>query len=345
MPLTDGNARAGRLVPGIVGAVSPRARVVALTVAAALVAAALAVGAAILPDSPRGTAPVAPAAKPRAGAPPLALDLGLRADAEARELRRAAVLFDRGRNAQAAAAFERLDSLEAQVGDAFARWPDGSVDRLGQLAGLYPRSAFVQVNLGIALFWANERGAADAWRAAEDAEPDTPYAVMAGDFLHQETARGLPVFTPSFDTPQRIARLEGQAQLDALRAAAQSGGARDKLLYGVALQRLGRPVSAQRAYAAAARVAPDDPEAQVAAAVGRFDKANPSLAFSRLGPLTRRFPQAATVRFHLGVLLLWTGRVKEARRQLRLAESEQPGSVAAREARRYLDSLATIGTG
>lgn len=329
---------------------SPRARVVALTAVAALAAAALAVGAATLPDSPRGTAPVPPAAKPRAGEPPLALDLGLRDDAEARELRRAAGLFDRGRSAQAAAIFEQLDSLEAQVGDAFARWPDGSVDRLGQLAGLYPRSAFVQVNLGLALFWANEPGAVDAWRAAEDAEPDTPYAVLAGDFLHPDNARGLPVFTPSFDTPPRIARLDGQAQLDALRSAAQSegeqsGGARDWILYGVALQRLGRPVSAERAYAAAARVAPDDPEAQVAAAVGRFDKASPSLAFSRLGPLVRRFPKAATVRFHLGVLLLWTGRLQEARRQLRLAESEQPGSVAARNARSYLDSLAKIGTG
>ena len=324
---------------------SPRARVVALTAAAALAAAALAVGAAVLPDSPRGTVAAPPPAKPRAGAPPLALDLGLRDDAEARELRRAAGLFDRGRRAQAAAIFERLDSLEAQVGGAFARWPDRSVERLGQLSGLYPRSAFVQVNLGLALFWANERGAADAWRAAEDAEPDTPYSVMAGDLLHRETARGLPVFTPSFATPPRIARLEGQAQLDALRSAADAGGAHEQILYGVALQRLGRSVSAERAYAAAARVAPDDPEAQVAAAVGRFDKANPSLAFSRLGPLTRRFPQAATVRFHLGVLLLWTGRLQEARRQLRLAESVQPRSVAAREARRYLDSLAKIGTG
>lgn len=323
---------------------SPRARVVALTAAAALAAAALAVGFATIPDSPRGKAAVAPAPKPRAGAPPLALDLGLRDDAEARQLRRAAGLFDRGHRAQAAAVFEQLESLEAQVGEALARWPDQSVDRLGQLAGLYPRSAFVQVNLGLALFWANERGAADAWLAAEDAEPDTPYAVMAGDLLHPESASGLPVFTPSFDTPQRIARLEGQAQLDALRTAAKSGGAREQLLYGVALQRLGRPVSAERAYAAAARAAPDDPEAQVADAVGRFDKSNPSLAFSRLGPLARRFPKVATVRFHLGVMLLWTGRLKEARRQLRLAETEQPGSVAAREARRYLDSLATIGT-
>ena len=58
----------------------------------------------------------------------------------------------------------------------------------------------------------------------------------------------------------------------------------EKLLYGAALLRLGRTVSAEREFAAAAALAPHDADAQVAAAVGRFDKANPSLAFSRLGP-------------------------------------------------------------
>ena len=57
------------------------------------------------------------------------------------------------------------------------------------------------------------------------------------------------------------------------------------------------------------------PDAQVAAAVVRFDKTRPVLAFSRLGPLTRRFPHASTVRFHLGLLLLWLARA-------------QPGAVA-----------------
>ena len=115
------------------------------------------------------------------------------------------------------------------------------------------------------------------------------------------------------------------------------------LLYGVALQRLGRQRSAERVFASLARGRPDDVEAQVAAAVARFDKANPALAFSRLGPLSTRFPRAATVRFHLGVLLLWSGEVKEARRQLRLARSTEPGSPLAREAQRYLDELTAAG--
>jgi predicted Zn-dependent protease len=88
-----------------------------------------------------------------------------------------------------------------------------------------------------------------------------------------------------------------------------------------------------------ARRHPGDAEAQVAAAVARFDKARPAEAFSRLGPLTRRFPEAATVRFHLGLLLLWSGEVQEAQRQLRLARAAEPGSSLAREAERYLAAL------
>ena len=117
----------------------------------------------------------------------------------------------------------------------------------------------------------------------------------------------------------------------------------DRLFYGVALQRLGRQRSAERVYAEAARLAPNDPEARVAAAVGLFDKAQPARAFSRLGPLSRTFPKAATVRFHLGLLLLWSGQVKEARRQLRLVQTVEPGSPLAGVAKRYLDELRAAG--
>ena len=82
--------------------------------------------------------------------------------------------------------------------------------------------------------------------------------------------------------------------------------------YGIALQRLGRPVSARRAFAEALRLDPDGVEPLVADAVGRYTKSNPSAAFSRLGPLTRRFPHSASVRFHLGVLLLWQGDVRRS---------------------------------
>ena len=63
-------------------------------------------------------------------------------------------------------------------------------------------------------------------------------------------------------------------------------------------------------------------------------------AFSRLGPLTGVFPRAAVVRFHLGLLLLWSGRRQKAVEQLRLAAAEEPGSPYAQDARRLLARLA-----
>jgi hypothetical protein len=76
--------------------------------------------------------------------------------------------------------------------------------------------------------------------------------------------------------------------------------------------------------------------------VGRFDKDHPERAFSRLGPLTRRFPRASTVRFHLGLLLLWLGQVHEGTRQLRLARAEAPRSPLGEEASEYLRRLNAV---
>ena len=45
------------------------------------------------------------------------------------------------------------------------------------------------------------------------------------------------------------------------------------------------------------------------------------------------------MRFHLGVLLLWTGRIDGAERQFRLAAKARPGSPLAREADRYLETI------
>ena len=131
----------------------------------------------------------------------------------------------------------------------------------------------------------------------------------------------------------------------ALERRAKSGRVADLLRYGVALQRLGRPLSAERVYAAAARAAPNDPEARTAAAVGRFDKDDPARAFSRLGPLTQRFPHAATVRFHLGLLLLWIGQPEPAKKELRQAAREDRRGPIGREAKRFLDRLANVRGG
>ena len=319
---------------------SPFARVVAFTIAAAAAAVVLVVGVVALQTEPSGVSASVP--KPRKGAPPLTLELGVRNDPDAVALRRAAQLYAAGKRGAAGLSFARLDSVEARVGPAFAAWPDGTVDRMNRLAGLHAQDAIVQLNLGVALFWAGLPGSRDAWRAAAASEPDSPYAVTAGNLLHPEYARGLPVFVATATLPAGLEGLSPPAQLDLLRRNA-ARSVEGKLLYGVALQRLGRQRSAERVFAQAAREAPADAEAQVAAAVGRFDKARPADAFSRLGPLTRRFPDKATVRFHLGLLLLWSGEVKEARTQLVRATTVEPGSPLASEARKYLDELDKAG--
>jgi len=321
--------------------VSPRART-GLVVAALAVAAGVGVAVAATVGSERRDSPEAhvPEPQPRPGLPPLSLDLGVRDDAEARELREAAALYDNDRPQQALALFRRHDSLEAKLGAAFASWPE-SEDRIEQLGALYPRSALVQLHVGIARFWAGVGGAETAWREARDVEPDTPYAVRADDLLRsRDFAPGRPVFVPSF--PYEI---EGDTAAEQLRHLESRRDLHGRLLHGVLLQRLGRPVSAERAFAQALELAPNDVDALVADAVGRYDKGNPSAAFSRLGPLSRRFPDAATVRFHLGLLLLWQKDVDEARRQLRLARQVEPGSIAAREAGRFLEELDQAGTG
>jgi len=286
-----------------------------------------------------------PAGEVQEGAPRLSLALGLVSEADAQLLGPAVEAYEAGRLRQAAALFAESDSLEAKLGAAFAAWP-GSLDRVEQLGALYPRSALVQLHVGIARFWAGRPGAVDAWREAQNVEPDSPYAVRAGDLLHPAFAPGLPILVsrarlpaggPGYRPPQE--------QLQALREGAKDGPLRARLLYGVALQGAGRPVSARGVYSAAARAFPDEPEALVADAVGRYTKERPAAAFSRLGPLSKRFPRSASVRFHLGLLLLWQGDVGPARRQLRLAQEAEPGSFVARRASLYLDELEQAGTG
>ena len=105
--------------------------------------------------------------------------------------------------------------------------------------------------------------------------------------------RGLPAFIPSFTAPAAITKLPPARQLEALRRAAERGGVREQLLYGVGLQRVGRPVSAARVFDQAAQRFPDDVEAQVAGAVGAFDKDAPERAFGRLGPLSKTLSERA----------------------------------------------------
>jgi tetratricopeptide (TPR) repeat protein len=276
------------------------------------------------------------------GVPPFVVDLGVRTDPEAVALRQAAQAYSRGERRRAARILGRRTSLQARVGAALATWPNGSRARLEELARANPGSGAVLFHLGLARYWEGDRdGAVDVWRTARTRGPNSAYGIRATDLLFRSFPPGLPSFIPSFRADPGVTRLAPAAQLAALERNARGDDVRAKLLYGLALQRLERPLSARRQYSAAARLAPRNPEALVADAVGRFDKAHPERAFSRLGPLTRRFPRAATVRFHLGVLLLWLGQLKEARQQLNAAAA-MTNSPLAREAKRLLTRLEDV---
>lgn len=196
-------------------------------------------------------------------------------------------------------------SVARAVREALQAWPAGTVRRLRILAARYPDSAFVRLELGLALALAGSpTDASRAWHQARQVQPDSPSAVRATDLLHPNTPPGLPPFVPSFTRARTTAQRH--------------------LLRGIAFQQALRPVSAEREFAAAARAAPEDPEALTAAAVGLYDKERPVRAFSRLGPLSRRFPHAQSVRFHLGLLLIYLGEIPQAKRQLALARAEGP---------------------
>jgi tetratricopeptide (TPR) repeat protein len=323
--------------------VSARARTVAIVAAIALAAAGAVVGIVVLQTRGEQTGTVG-VGKPRSGHPTLLLDLGVRIDREAQALREAERLYDARRFAAARRIFGRYRSLEAQLGAAFARWPDDSLARVRALAASHPGNAAAELHLGVAELWAGrDADAAAAFRATRQRFPDTQSAVDAADFLYPGPP-GVPQFVPTFAPRASIGRLSPPQQLAALARAATRPDARAKLLYGSALQSLGRTVSAEREFAAAARLAPKDPEARVAAVLGTFDKAHPERVFPRLGPLVRVFPRAATVRFHLGLALIWIGRFAQARQELAEAAREQPRSPLANQAEMLLARLPRGGT-
>jgi tetratricopeptide (TPR) repeat protein len=295
--------------------VSPRARNWLVVGVVALAAAGATVGATL---ATRTTPQALSAAKTvtQKGTPEFDLDLGVRTDPEAVALRRAVQLYANGHRKAAAAIFTRYRSLEAEIGAALADWPNG-FNRLAELQQSHPGSALAQLELGLGFFWQGRLPQAEAaWRKALKAQPDTSYAVRAEDLLYPTDAPGLPPFSPSFPSPRQLANLSPPGQLAFLAARARHGDAHAKLLYGAALQKLGRPVSAEKQFDAALALAPNDVDARVAVAVGAFDKAKPAVAFSKLGPLVRVYPKAVTVRFHLGLMLLWIGQLKAAKVQL-----------------------------
>jgi tetratricopeptide (TPR) repeat protein len=280
--------------------------------------------------------------KARTGQPPLQLEFSLVESPEARALARAETLLDKDRQpAQAAAIFRRYDSLEGQLGALFAGWsgPE-SLPAVKTLVAAHPHEPAALLNLGWADYQAGRNAdAVAAWRRTASEFPDSPYGVDAEDALHPNTIPGLPIIVTGLAPPGSIASLSPAEQLAALKRAAARDDPRAKLVYGAALWNLRRAVSAQRQFAAAAKLAPHDPLARTLAAFGLFSKANPVRAFGRLGPLTGVFPHSAAVQFHLGVLLLWIGERAKAAKHLSAAVADGPHSPYAKPARTLLTSL------
>jgi len=323
--------------------VSARARVATLVALIAVAAAGAVVGVVVLQTRGEQTGVVG-VEKPRPGHPPLFLDLGVRVDPEAQALRRALQLYAQKQYEAARPIFARYRSEQAQLGEAFATWPQGGLSRVKRIVASHPSTGDAELALALADLWAGRTAdATAAFRATRERHPDTQAAVDAADFLYPGPP-GLPPFVPSFAPPTAIERLSPPQRLAALARAAARPDPRAKLLYGTALQSLGRTVSAEREFVAAARLAPNDAEARVAAIIGGFDKARPQATFPRLGPLVRVFPHAPTVRFHLGLALIWIGQFRQARIELRQAVAEEPGSPLARQAKILLETLARSGT-
>ncbi|MBA2536826.1 MAG: tetratricopeptide repeat protein [Actinobacteria bacterium] len=331
---------------------SARARVIAIVSAAAVAAAGVAVGGALVQGRSTGGevhGQTATTTGDEEREPP-ALELALtdRDDREARALRTAERLYETGRVEEAKERFDALlaanpNSTEAAIGAAVTAWPSGTVERLEALTRETPESAGAHLNLGLALVAGGAlEEARREWREAERVDPDSPAALRADDLLHPGMPPGRPQFTFAANPPRGFSDLSYGQQLALLERRAESGGVEAWLVYGSMLERRGRTLSARRAYDRAASLAPESVEARTAAAVIRFDKDDPSTAFSRLGPLAADHPRAAIVRFHLGFALLWLPDVAAARKQLRLAVQAEPGSFYARESRRILVTLADV---
>jgi tetratricopeptide (TPR) repeat protein len=208
------------------------------------------------------------------------------------------------------------------IRQAFLDWPHGSLDALERLGQDYPKSPVVQLYLGIGLLWQGYDREAET--ALEQVKKkgigyDTPWEIAADNVLHSQFFAGYPVFTPV--RPNSL------------------------LSRGSLLQQQGHQHSAERLYLQAARRAPNDDQAQVAAAVGRFDKDKLNASFSQLGPLTRRFPRSQVVRFYLGLLLAWTAQRDAAVTQFERTVALGPNTGLGRSAQAFIDRVESGGTG
>jgi predicted Zn-dependent protease len=206
------------------------------------------------------------------------------------------------------------------VQQALAKGPERAARALEGLAAENPNDPVVQFNYGTALFCAGfDAEAIQAYRKAKRSGRDTRYQIVSDNLLHpQYFNHGYPLF--------------------------QYSGRDPLLIQGQVAQRNFHQETAERLWARAAKLHPNDADAAVAAAVGRFDMDDLNAAFSRLGPLVKRFPKSQTVRFHLGLLLSWTGQGALATKEFKLARALGPTTTLGKEANAFLVRLGKSGT-
>jgi predicted Zn-dependent protease len=206
----------------------------------------------------------------------------------------------------------------AAVKAAFEHSAKDAAQRLEPLARTATKDPVVQYNYGSALACAGYVSeAAQAYLAAKKAGRNTFYEMKADVILH----------------PQYLQPQDGLYPIPELRTS-------DPLLIqGQLLQRQGHQHSAEKLYARAAKLHPRDDQAAVAAAVALFDESNLVPAFSHLGPLVERFPKSQSVRFHLGLLLAWTGQKKQAVKEFEEARALGPTTILGKQAAAFLSQV------
>lgn len=206
------------------------------------------------------------------------------------------------------------------VQQALAKGPKRAARALEGLAAENPTDPVVQFNYGTALYCAGfDSEAVQAFRKAKRAGRDTRYQVVSDNLLHpQYFSKGYPLF--------------------------QYSGRDPLLIQGQVAQRNYHQETAERLWSRAAELHPNDADAQVAAAVGRFDMDDLSASFSRLGPLVKRFPKSQTVRFHLALLLTWTGQGALAVKEFKAARELGATTALGKEANTFLIRLGSSGT-
>ncbi len=230
------------------------------------------------------------------------------------------------RAAQVAPADPRVEVARVVLG-----WPDAApadaIERLQALA-VGSEDPFLRMQIAVALLWGGRtREAETALREIRGAAPDDYYESAADDLLHPGLPNGYPPFLPASGAPSALAEAKALVERTPRDPA-------PLVAYGSALQADGDRPAAARAYADALALAPQDVDARVAQIVNGFDKDRPERAFGALGPLVRDTAGTPVPRFHLGMLLLWTGDRQTARREFARVAAEHPdaplGQLAAR---------------